>query len=584
MILCTMLISLVFTRCKNSEIELEDDGKPVKSSIWAAPAEQKIRRDAPIEKTNLIWSDETNTIKIFGAGNENVPFQIIISTKSGTKSQQEEKTNGFEIAISDLTSEDDNKILEKNFNLYLEHYIWISSESSPAGAVGYWPDALVPIKVPFSISSEGSTIRNNPVWVNLLIPPFTPGGIYQGTITITQQELLIATLMIEVEVFRFSLPEKTPLITYINVSKEQLANFYGKPEYSAEIVNLTQKYYEYLYASRMEPWFNDMLTPTVTVKGEMVELNFEHSRYLHYMNELNTKRVLLHAFPGNLGRQISADKFTPEFDRLVKSYLIQVESYFKKNGWEEKLVFNSPIDEPNSLEAYEDTRKWGALVNEATPDVPFLVTKTPVPPRNHPEWGTLQDYVDNYSIHGNQLNDFQIIQAIQDEKARGGELTWYISCDQRYPQPNYFIDAPAMDPVMVPWITAKYDLDGILYWAINWWNETSNPWEDTNTFHSGFSCSGGWTLNGEGSLWYPGNYAERYTGQPNVNGPVSSIRFELLREGIEDYVYLSMLEDLGNKQFAQEQVRKLVVDVGEFSRNVEELYKVRKNMAKRLEE
>ncbi len=582
MVLFAVLITLLFTRCKNREIELYGEGNFVKS-IWVAPAEQKIRPDAQIEKNNLIWSDETNTISVSGASNENVPFQIIVSTKSEIDSRKGKKSDGFRIGISDLTSQNNNKILEENFSLYLEHYVWVSAESSPAGAVGYWPDALVPIKAPFSIGSGYSAIQNNPVWVNLLIPPFTPGGIYKGIITVTQHELPIATFIVEVEVYNFSLPEETSLITYVNVSKGQLAKFYGKPEYSEEMNNLAQKYYEYLYVSRMEPWFNDMLAPAVNVKGDKVELSFDHGRYMYYMNVLNTKRVLLHTFPGNLRKQISAAEFTPEFNQILKSYLIQVESYFKQNGWEGKLIFNSPIDEPNSFEEYEDTRKWGTLVNEITPNVPFLVTKTPVPPKNHTEWGILQGCVDNYSIHGNHLNEPKIMQAIQEEKDRGGELTWYISCDQRYPQPNYFIDAPAMDPVMVPWITASYGLDGILYWAINWWNETTNPWNDPNTFHSGFNCSGGWTLNGEGSLWYPGDDAQKYSGQPNVDGPVSSIRFELLREGIEDYVYLSMLKELGDKDFAREQVESLVVDVRAFSRNVGELYNVRKNMAKRIE-
>lgn len=226
----------------------------------------------------------------------------------------------------------------------------------------------------------------------------------------------------------------------------------------------------------------------------------------------------------------------------------------------------------------------GIAVKEATTDVPFLITRTPVPPKDNPEWGTFQGYVDNYSIHGNHLNGPEVKRVIREEKARGGEITWYISCDQGYPQPNYFIDAPAMDLVMVPWITARYEMDGILYWAINWWSQTTNPWLDASTFHSGFLCSDGWVLNGEGSLWYPGDYTERFTGQPDVDGPVSSIRFELLREGIEDYVYLSMLEELGAKDFATELVQSFVIDVRAFSRNVEELYANRKAMAQRLEE
>jgi hypothetical protein len=90
-------------------------------------------------------------------------------------------------------------------------------------------------------------------------------------------------------------------------------------------------------------------------------------------------------------------------------------------------------------------------------------------------------------------------------------------------------------------------------------------------------------LNGEGSVLYPGDRTEQYTGQPNVNGPVSSIRFELLREGLEDYEYLWMLEEAGEKDFADKQVGDLVIDVSSFSRNVEQLYIVRKAMAQRLE-
>ena len=126
-------------------------------------------------------------------------------------------------------------------------------------------------------------------------------------------------------------------------------------------------------------------------------------------------------------------------------------------------------------------------------------------------------------------------------------------------------------------------MNGILYWAANFWNQTPDPWLDPVTYISGFDCSGGYVLNGEGSLIYPGDHTKRYTGQPNVIGPVSSIRLELLREGIEDYEYLWMLKDLGDTAFAESTVNNMVVDVSAFSRNVEELYLARKAMARRLE-
>src|SRR6266536_1034959 len=39
-------------------------------SVWAAPAEQKVRPDDRIESENLIWSQAKKKITVAGAGNE----------------------------------------------------------------------------------------------------------------------------------------------------------------------------------------------------------------------------------------------------------------------------------------------------------------------------------------------------------------------------------------------------------------------------------------------------------------------------------------------------------------------------------
>ena len=552
--------------------------------VWAVPAEQKVRPDDAVESNNLVWSDNEKKIAVAGAGNEHIPFQVVISTNVSGSPRQVKSPDGFWIEVSDLTASSGSMISKENILLFLQHYIFLDATSSPVGATGYWPDALAPVKIPFGMNAQWNVVKNRPVWVDLFVPKNTQGGKYTGTINVTQHEKKVETIAIEVDVYNFSLPDETPLIISLNVPRYQLAGFYKKSDDSEDIEKLTQLYYDKLFANRMEPWYNDLLFPRVEVKENNVEVTFDHEKYLYYMNTLKTKNVLLDIFPGNLRRQITAAPLSPECNAIVKSYLSQVEAYFTANGWHDRLEFNGPIDEPRSLEEYENTRKWGALVKEATKGVPLLVTRTPVPPKENPEWGVFQGVADNYSIHGNHLNDPEVKRAIKEEKAKGGRLSWYASCDQRYPQPNYFIDAPAMDMVMLPWITARYELNGMLYWAINWWSETVNPWRNANTFLSGYLCSGGWVLNGEGMLWYPGNFVKTFTGQPDVEGPVSSIRFELLREGIEDIVYLSMLKDLGDKAFADKQVESLVVDVKAFSRNVPVLYNTRKEMAARIDE
>ena len=552
--------------------------------VWGAPAEQKVRPDDRVENSNLVWSKDKNTIRLSGAGNEHVPFQVIITTPI-PEGQRPKAPAGFFIEASDLRSKDGKTISNDHISIFLEHYIMLYAKSSPVGATGYWPDALAPLRKPFTMDAQYAVVANRPLWVDVSVPSQTPAGVYTGNISVTQRGKLLETVKIELEVYNFSLPEESHLITYMNISKGWLAGFYNKASNDPEIEKLTQTYYDFLYSNRMEPWFNYPLEPEITGNGQKIELKFDDARYQYYMNKLKTKRVLLETYPSDLrGLMAGAEKFSKPFEDKVKSYLSQVESYFERNGWKDRLVFNSPIDEPNTQEDFEETREWARIVHEATDDVPFLSTKTPLPNKNYPEWGTLRGHVDNFSIHGNAMNNPLLKTAILEEQARGGEMTWYISCDQVYPQPNYFIDAPALDLVMVPWITARYNMDGILYWALNFWSQTPDPWLDAVTFISGFVCSDGGVLNGEGSLLYPGDRTERYTGQPDVNGPVSSIRFELLREGLEDYEYLWMLKASGQKELAEEQVRNLVIDVSAFSRNLDEVYNARKVMARRLEQ
>jgi hypothetical protein len=425
-------------------------------------------------------------------------------------------------------------------------------------------------------------VKNRAIWVDVVVPPDTPSGEYKGTIRVSKDGSLMDELGVMLEVYDFALPSETHLLTFIGVSGSRLAYFHDVDASSPNLRDLIRAYHKHLYVNRMEPWFNRLLQPEIkkTQDGQ-IHLAFDKALYDYYLKDLKTKRVILEAAP----RELRGSRHTAEIPehvvQSVQSYVKQTVSFFQSNGWLDRLVFNSPIDEPNTKEHYTATRRWADLVHEVAPDVPFLVTESPIPDRE--EWGPLTGHANNFSIHGNKLNRPEIWDSIAQQRDEGGELSWYISCDQKYPQPNYFIDAPSMDPVMVPWITWRYQMQGVLYWTINYWSHTANPWINPVTYLSGFFCSDGWVLNGEGSLIYPGSHTNQFTGQDNVNGPVSSIRFELLREGIEDYEYLWLLDSLGDRQFADQIVSDMVVDVSSFSRNPASLLKAREKMARRIE-
>lgn len=551
------------------------------ASVWAVPAEQKVRPKDEIEKNNLVWSAESKKISIAGAGNEHVPFQVVISNPV-PEGFRPEAPGGFFVQVSDLTSSTGNILSSDNVHLFVEHYILLHGKSSPVSEPGYWPDALVPLKKPFNMAAQYySVVPNKPVWIDVDITTDAPAGIYSGKITITKNGEAVDVLNLELEIYNFSIPEKRHLITYIRTSKDRLARFYGSSLSPDELEKLSRAYYTFLYENRMHGWRHDHLQPEVKLNGKKVEVTFNDEEYDYYLNELQTLKVPLYTYPPLLREQIKEEPFSDAFNQIIQSYLTQVRSYYVENGWKDRLVFINPIDEPNTKEEYEETRRWAHIVKEVVPDIHYMATESPV--AENEDWGTLREVVDDFSVHGNFMNDPKVKQAIKEEQEEGGTLTWYISCDQGYPQPNYFIDASALEPIMVPWITARYSMDGILYWATNFWSQVSNPWVDAVTFKSGYLCSNGYIDNGEGSFFYPGDYVEEQTGQPDVYGPVSSIRFELLAEGIEDYEYLWMLKDLGAIEFADDQIKNLVVDVSTFSRNRDELYLTRKAMARKIE-
>lgn len=559
----------------------QNEASEARVQVWAVPAVQKVRPDDRRESSNLVWDQKTRTVSLSGAKNEHVPFQIVISTPP-PPTRYDKPAGGFFVQASDLRSAG-GTIPGERLRLFFEHVVLCYAPSSPVGAAGFWPDALAPLTDPFGMDAQfRQSVRNRVVWVDVFVPRDAAAGEYRGVLKITQDGAPIDEIGLVLKVFDFALPDETHLLAYMGVSGRQIARSHELPPSSRELKALLRKYYDFLYAGRMEPWFNELLHPEVveTAGGE-IRVEFDQAEYDDFLNTRKTRRVVLEAAPSRLRNDPRHPPFSEGFNRRVGSYLRQVSEFFRKNGWKDRLVFNSPIDEPNTQEQYADTRRWAELVHAAAPGIPFLVTESPVP--DNPAWGRLTGFADHFSVHGNALNQAAVRKASAEEQAKGGEITWYISCDQVYPQPNYFIDAPAMDPVMVPWITWRHGLNGILYWSINYWPQTPDPWLDPVTFLSGFFCSRGSVLNGEGSLVYPGSRTKQYTGQRDVDGPVSSIRFELLREGIEDYEYLWLLKSLGDGAFADEAAREMVVDVRAFSRSVEKLFELRERMAARIE-
>jgi hypothetical protein len=102
---------------------------------------------------------------------------------------------------------------------------------------------------------------------------------------------------------------------------------------------------------------------------------------------------------------------------------------------------------------------------------------------------------------------------------KGLELWFYtVGIYQGSLFPNKTIDLPIMNTRIIHWLNYKYDATGYLHWGWNQWEE--DPFKDV-----GMHIGDGWHV------------------YPAKDGVLNSLRWEQMRNGIQDYECFRMLEE-----------------------------------------
>lgn len=113
---------------------------------------------------------------------------------------------------------------------------------------------------------------------------------------------------------------------------------------------------------------------------------------------------------------------------------------------------------------------------------------------------------------------------------QGKLSTWYTCCTEKYP--NGFTFSPPAEHVWIGWYTAAKNMDGYLRWAYNSWPK--DPLHDSRF-----------------TAWPAGDTYQVYPG------PNSSIRFEKLIEGIQDFEKISILREEYRRKGEEKKLKQL---------------------------
>jgi hypothetical protein len=138
---------------------------------------------------------------------------------------------------------------------------------------------------------------------------------------------------------------------------------------------------------------------------------------------------------------------------------------------------------------------------------------------------------------------------------------------------NYSIDSTGLENTMRPWLTRFLDYHGELYYTETMgWDQTStiDPW-DTAYWYG---------VNGDGQLFYPGR-PDKIGGTQDI--PLESMRLKLIRNGLQGYEYMHLLDQLGEQGYVNSQLASIMTDVQNFTSDPAALAQVKNNFAARIE-
>ena len=114
-------------------------------------------------------------------------------------------------------------------------------------------------------------------------------------------------------------------------------------------------------------------------------------------------------------------------------------------------------------------------------------------------------------------------------RAAGHEVWWYYACDEKAPYPNVFTECqPIEQRLLMGAMAAKYRPDGFLYYQMAYFNSenciTGGPYTDWNP-----------------RSWYREHGDATWVAVGPGGMPLSTIRFENFRDGLEDLWYAELL-------------------------------------------
>lgn len=493
-------------------------------------------------------------IVIRAAKNESEAAQLVVRPNV--------EIGGFTALGAALTGPGGAAIPDSHVNVLRVRYVQTERATDGSTVVGQWPDPLPPATTPITLAAN----TNQPLWVRVTVPPGVPAGEYNGSVALRGNGYAV-DVPLRVEVFDFELPTRPACTTTFGFSPELVFKYQrvNDPAQRRQVLDL---YWKNFSAHRIAPYNPAPLDPIGVTwpnleaykSGASTDVNtafapaFDWTAWDAAMSMaldkygFNSFVVPVQGMGGGTFHArtdptlLGYPENTAEYKAAFTNYHRALQEHLRERNWLER-GYVYWFDEPDPKD-YDFVMNGFRKLKEAAPDIPRMLTEQPEPA-----------LFGGPTIWCPISNAFDPAKA-DERRAQGDKFWWYICTGPKAPYCTLFLDHPSLELRVWLWQTWQRKIDGILVWQSNYWtsdaaypdpNAPQDPYADPMSWMSGYDTGTGqkkpWG-NGDGRFIYPPEAANGKQPETILEGPVDSIRWEMLRDGVEDYEYLAILRRL----------------------------------------
>jgi hypothetical protein len=500
--------------------------------LWTAPTVEKILRGMATPVTRA-------PLRVAAARGEFEPFQLVLWSPSA---------GAVTVHVSDLTGPGGTIAAP---TIHQVKYVNTTTAGDHFDRFGPWPDPLWPLDDGASVTLAAN--QNQPFWFTLQVPWDATPGVYNGTVTLGG-----ATVPYQLEVWNFSLPREIHLRSEWGFGwssiVEDVYQGYGDWDCYWETVEaFKQDFIDHRLIPKGPGWPAGIYWGWYDCDAGALETGTPDNPW--YFTYQGTRYVLGQGFNDGYGFPAflafgPASNWPPDsrpssfcglsrgadppgnsaYNARWGDYLAALDAYLTDPAHDfSAAAYAHIVNEPQTYADYDVVAYLARLYKAAAPHLKLLLSEQVEPTiYNNPTYGPAK-----IDIWMPTISNYEPVKSQDRQANHGEEVWWYYLYGDDPPLPNpVLMSHPGIEARITPWLAWAERVDGLLHYDTTDWS--SNPWLTPNVTGRD---------NGDAFFFYPPRQdgADLDTCGENGHRLVPSIRWENLRDGMEDYEYLWLM-------------------------------------------